>query len=233
MLVAMNARILLVEDESAIREMVAFNLADAGYQTTQAGDVEEARLRLAEALPDMILLDWMLPEISGADFLRSLRRHESWREIPVIMLTARGEERDILKAFEAGADDYVVKPFSARELLARVRAVLRRSAPQTSGEVLSAGDLQLDPASHAISVTGEKLHTGPTEFRLLQFFMAHPNRVYSRAQLIDQVWGTQAYIEERTVDVHVKRLRQTLADSGYDAWIQTVRGVGYRFSAPE
>lgn len=229
----MNARILLVEDESAIREMVAFNLADAGFQITEAGDVEQARLHLAEALPDLILLDWMLPEVSGADFLRSLRRHESWREIPVIMLTARGEERDIVKAFEAGADDYVVKPFSARELLARVRAVLRRAAPQASGEVLSAGELRLDPASHAISVAGEKLHTGPTEFRLLQFFLAHPNRVYSRTQLIDRVWGTQAYIEERTVDVHVKRLRQTLAGSGYDAWIQTVRGVGYRFGAPE
>ena len=225
----MAANILLVEDEPAIQELLAFNVTQCGYRAIQAHDAASALAHINRALPDLILLDWMLPGSSGVDFARRLRADQRTRNIPIIMLTARNDERDKIMGLESGADDYITKPFSPRELMARIRAVLRRRAPQTSDEVVSAGGLELSPAMHRVSAKGAVIDLGPTEFRLLHFFMTHTERVHSRAQLLDQVWGDHVFVEERTVDVHIRRLRQALEPSGLDALIQTVRGTGYRF----
>ena len=223
-------RILIVEDEQPIREMVMFALASAGYEAQEAADSRQAQTVIAERLPDLLLLDWMLPGISGIDFARRLKKEELTRELPIIMLTARAEEEDKVQGLESGADDYITKPFSPRELVARIRAVLRRGAPAAEGEVLRANGLALDLASHRVSSGETLLEMGPTEYRLLEFFMSHPERVYSRGQLLDRVWGGTVYVEERTVDVHIRRLRKALEPHGHDALIQTVRGAGYRFS---
>ncbi|MFZ1643247.1 MAG: phosphate regulon transcriptional regulator PhoB [Candidatus Contendobacter sp.] len=227
----MNAkRILIVEDEQPIREMVMFTLASAGYEAQEAADARQAQAVIAERMPDLVLLDWMLPGISGIDFARRLKKDELTRELPIIMLTARVEEEDKVQGLESGADDYVTKPFSPRELVARIRAVMRRGGPAAEDEVLRAGGLYLDLASHRVSAGEILLEMGPTEYRLLEFFMSHPERVYSRGQLLDRVWGSNVYVEERTVDVHIRRLRKVLEPHGHDALIQTVRGAGYRFS---
>ncbi len=227
----MNVKhILLVEDEQPIREMVAFALTGAGYHVDQAADARQAQGCIVERLPDLILLDWMLPGISGIDYARRLKKDELTRELPIIMLTARAEEEDKVQGLESGADDYVTKPFSPRELVARIRAVLRRGGPAGEDEILRANGLTLDLASHRVSAGERLLDLGPTEYRLLEFFMAHPERVYSRSQLLDRVWGSNVYVEERTVDVHIRRLRKALEPHGFDALIQTVRGSGYRFS---
>jgi len=223
-------RILIVEDEQPIREMVMFALASAGYEAQEAVDSRQAQAVIAERLPDLLLLDWMLPGVSGIDFARRLKKEELTRELPIIMLTARAEEEDKVQGLESGADDYITKPFSPRELVARIRAVLRRGGPAAEGEVLRANDLSLDLASHRVSSGETLLEMGPTEYRLLEFFMSHPERVYSRGQLLDRVWGGTVYVEERTVDVHIRRLRKALEPHGHDALIQTVRGAGYRFS---
>ena len=227
----MNAKhILIVEDEQPIREMVMFALASAGYEAHEAADARQAQTVIAERLPDLLLLDWMLPGISGIDFARRLKKDDLTRELPIIMLTARAEEEDKVQGLESGADDYITKPFSPRELVARIRAVLRRGAPTADHEILRADRLTLDLASHRVSSGDTLLEVGPTEYRLLEFFMSHPERVYSRGQLLDRVWGSNVYVEERTVDVHIRRLRKTLEPFGMDNLIQTVRGAGYRFS---
>lgn len=222
--------ILIVEDEPAIREMVVMALERGGYVMQQAGTAEEAERLLANALPSLILLDWMLPGMSGIELARRLRRDDYTRGTPIIMLTARSEEDDRIRGLEVGADDYIAKPFSTRELQARIKAVLRRSRPHDEDGVLSVDSLRVDTSSHRVSAGEQAVDMGPTEFRLLQFFMSHPERVYSRSQLLDMVWGRGAYVEERTVDVHIRRLRKALEPSGHDALIQTVRGAGYRFS---
>jgi len=222
-------KILVVEDERAIRDMLAFNLGRAGYDVRPVSDAREARAAIADAHPDLVVMDWMLPDISGLELTRQLKRDGETKEIPVIMLTARAEEDDRIAGLDGGADDYIVKPFSQRELLARIRAALRRSTV-ADGEVVSAADLKLDAASHRVSVLDAEVALGPTEYRLLEFFMHHPDRVYSRAQLLDRVWGGNVYVEERTVDVHIRRLRKALTPYGYDRLIRTVRGAGYRFS---
>jgi two-component system phosphate regulon response regulator PhoB len=222
--------ILIVEDEAPIREMVSFAIARAGFEPREAGDAHQAEVLIADRIPDLILLDWMLPGVSGIDLARRLKRSEGTRGVPIIVLTARGEEEDKVRGFEVGADDYVTKPFSPRELVARIRAVLRRASPEGEEERIEVGDLSLDTAGHRVRVGGEEVHLGPTEFRLLRFFMSHPDRVYSRGQLLDRVWGGNVYIEERTVDVHIRRLRKALEPSGHDRMLQTVRGSGYRFS---
>lgn len=223
--------ILIVDDEHAIREMIDFALTRAGYHVVGAEDASSALSAIAQTRPDLILLDWMLPDISGVDLARRLKKEELYQEIPIIMLTARVEEQDKVRGLEVGADDYVTKPFSTRELAARIKAVLRRTSPAEKDEMLCVDQLVIDPGSHRVHVSGNELHLGPTEYRLLYFLMSHPDRVYSRAQLLDQVWGQNTFIEDRTVDVHVRRLRKVLSDSGYDHLIQTVRGAGYRFSA--
>ena len=224
-------RILVVEDEAPIRQMIAFNLSRAGFEVEEAEDCSSARLRIADSRPDLMLVDWMLPDSSGLELTRTLRREEANRAMPIIMLTARAEERDKLLGLDGGADDYITKPFSARELLSRINAVLRRAAPPAD-EPLVAGELQLDPVSHRVFVGEREIRLGPTEYRLLKFLMENANRVYSRTQLLDFVWGQNVYIEERTVDVHVRRLRKVLEDFSVEHYIQTVRGAGYRFSAP-
>jgi two-component system phosphate regulon response regulator PhoB len=226
----MTANILLVEDEPAIQELLAFNVSQCGFRPIQALDVSSATAEINRALPDLILLDWMLPDTTGVEFARRLRADQRTRNIPIIMLTARTEERDKVTGLEAGADDYITKPFSPRELMARIRAVLRRRMPQMSEETVSAAGLELSPTTHRVSAKGISLELGPTEFRILHFFMTHPERVYSRGQLLDQVWGDHVFVEERTVDVHIRRLRQALEPSGLDSLVQTVRGSGYRFS---
>lgn len=229
----MPANILLVEDEPAIQELIAANLGRAGHHVLRAADAETAQRLVHEALPDLVLLDWMLPGMSGIEFARRLRAEERTRAIPIIMLTARGEEQDKVSGLETGADDYITKPFSPRELVARIKAVLRRRAPQSTEDPVSMGGLVLDPATHRVSAGEQALNLGPTEFRLLHFLMTHPERVHSRAQLLDQVWGDHVFVEERTVDVHIRRLRCSLEPSGHDALIQTVRGSGYRLSAQQ
>ena len=226
----MTANILLVEDEPAIQELLAFNVAQCGYNAIKASDAAEAMAHINRALPDLILLDWMLPGTSGIEIARRLRADARTRNIPIIMLTARGDERDKVLGLESGADDYMTKPFSPRELMARIRAVLRRRTPQMSDDLVTVGQLELSPVSHRVSAKGTTIDLGPTEFRLLHFFMTHQERVYSRAQLLDQVWGDHVFVEERTVDVHIRRLRQALETSGCDSLVQTVRGSGYRFS---
>ena len=226
----MTANILIVEDEPAIQELLAFNVTQCGFRAIQAFDVLGATKHINHALPDLILLDWMLPDTTGVEFARRLRADQRTRNIPIIMLTARNEERDKITGLESGADDYITKPFSPRELMARIRAVLRRRMPQISEETVRAAGLELSPTTHRVSANGETLELGPTEFRILHFFMTHPERVYSRTQLLDQVWGDHVFVEERTVDVHIRRLRQALEPSGLDSLVQTVRGSGYRFS---
>jgi two-component system phosphate regulon response regulator PhoB len=233
-----HKRILIVEDEPAIRDMVAFALKKAEYEPIHAGNAIEAQAAIAERIPDLILLDWMLPGTSGLELARRWRKDSLTRETPIIMLTARGEEDDRVGGLEAGVDDYVVKPFSARELLARIRAVLRRSREDDEDGSIRLGGLRIDGAAHRVfaeadGTGGEEqaIPIGPAEYRLLHFFMTHAERVYSRAQLLDHVWGGSVYVEERTVDVHIRRLRKTLEPSGLDRMIQTVRGTGYRFSA--
>ncbi|HSR64574.1 MAG TPA: phosphate regulon transcriptional regulator PhoB [Xanthomonadaceae bacterium] len=231
----MQKRILIVEDEPAIRDMVAFALRKDDYEPIPAGDGREAQAAIADRVPDLILLDWMLPGgSSGLELARRWRREALTRDIPIIMLTARGEENDRVGGLEAGVDDYVVKPFSARELLARIRAVLRRAREDDADGSVRVGALRIDGAAHRVfaEVGGseEPVTIGPTEYRLLHFFMTHAERVYTRTQLLDHVWGGSVYVEERTVDVHIRRLRKALEPSGLDAMVQTVRGAGYRFS---
>jgi two-component system phosphate regulon response regulator PhoB len=228
-----TATILIVEDEHPIRDMLRFALHASGYQTVEAADSGEARVRLAEALPDLILLDWMLPGVSGIEFARQLKREELTSAIPIILLTAKVEEEYKIQGLDGGADDYITKPFSTRELVARMRAVLRRTAPSNEDTVLQVGELRLDTAGHRVTLCGQTLSMGPTEYRLLAFFMAHPDRVYSRSQLLDRVWGRSVYVEERTVDVHIRRLRKALETHNHSGLIQTVRGAGYRFSNSE
>ena len=231
----MQKRILIVDDEPAIRDMVAFALRKGDFEPVQAGDAREAQTAIADRIPDLILLDWMLPGTSGLELARRWRREALTREVPIIMLTARGEENDRVGGLEAGVDDYVVKPFSARELLARIRAVMRRAREDEEDGSIVAGALRIDGAAHRVfaGIGGEEqpVPIGPTEYRLLHFFMTHPERVYSRTQLLDHVWGGSVYVEERTIDVHIRRLRKTLEPAGLDAMVQTVRGAGYRFSA--
>jgi two-component system phosphate regulon response regulator PhoB len=227
----MSAKILIVEDEPAIQELLAFNVTQAGFRALRAEDAESAWLQIRQDLPDLILLDWMLPNTSGPLLARQFRSEARTSNIPIIMLTARGEEHDKILGLESGADDYITKPFSPRELMARIRAMLRRHAPQMPDESITIGGLELSPISHRVRANGINIELGPTEFRLLCFFMNHAERVYSRSQLLSQVWGTHAFIEERTVDVHIRRLRKALEAAGRDHLIQTVRGSGYRFSA--
>src|SRR6202451_4111823 len=242
-------RILIVEDEKAIRDMVAFGLRRAGYEVREAEDCREARARIVDVRPDLMLVDWMLPDMSGLELTRSLKRAKDTEEIPVIMLTARAEEQDKAGGLEGGADDYITKPFSPRELLARIQAVLRRAAPAGGGgtregggpharqprapgaaAIVEADGLKLDDSSHRVSAGDREIALGPTEYRLLHFFMTHPERVFSRGQLLDRVWGGNTYVEERTVDVHIRRLRKALEPFTLEGLVQTVRGAGYRFS---
>jgi two-component system phosphate regulon response regulator PhoB len=225
--------ILIVDDDPAIREMLVLALCNAGFDTQEAADAAEARRTIDTAPPDLILLDWMLPGQSGYEFARALFMDTSHPAIPVIMLTARGQVEDKVAALEAGADDYVSKPFSVSELLARIQAVLRRSARDTQDEVHGFGELQLDPGSHRVRISGIALDLAPMEYQLLLFFLKNQERVYSRKELIKLVWGSGTFVEARTVDVHIRRLRMALEPSGYDRLIQTVRGSGYRFSAQE
>lgn len=222
-------KILVVEDEQAIREMIVFHLSRAGFETLEAADCRNARRLLADEQPDLALIDWMLPDISGLELTRMLKRDKEYEDLSIIMLTARAEERDKVSGLEGGADDYVTKPFSPRELIARIHAVLRRSSGRND-ESVTAGVLELDNAGHRVLSAGGEIKLGPTEYRLLQFLMTHPDRVYSRTQLLDRVWGANVYVEERTVDVHVRRLRKALSEHRADDYIQTVRGAGYRFS---
>ena len=226
-----DVRILVVEDEAAITTLIRFTLEHAGCAVCTAGSVAEAKPLLAERLPDVVLLDWMLPDVSGVDFARQLRQDSRTRELPIILLTARGEERDKEQGLNWGADDYITKPFSPRELVARIHALLRRRAPQKTQTQIQIGHLLLDPAEQRVSAHDQALACGPTEFKLLHFFMTHPERIYSRSQLLDAVWGDHVFVEERTVDVHIRRLRLSLEPGGCADWVQTVRGMGYRFSA--
>ena len=226
----MAATILVVEDEPAIQTLIAINLRRAGHEVVTALDAETAQRMVNEALPDLILLDWMLPGVSGLELARRLRADVRSRQVPIIMLTARGEERDKVQGLETGADDYITKPFSPRELLARIQAVLRRRAPEATEDAVEMGGLRIDPAKHRVSADGRPVTLGPTEFRLLHFLATHPERVHTRSQLLDQVWGDHVFVEERTVDVHIRRLRGALEATGLDRMIQTVRGSGYRLS---
>lgn len=226
----MSSTILVVEDEPAIQELVAVNLSFAGHKVLRAYDAAQAETLIRAELPDLIILDWMLPGTSGLAMARKLRADERTRHVPVIMLTAKGAEQDKVDGLEAGADDYVTKPFSPKELMARIKAVLRRRAPQLTDDLIAVEGLTLDPVAHRLSGGGRTLPIGPTEFRLLHFFMTHPERVFSRGQLLDQVWGDHVFVEERTVDVHIRRLRKALAPSGHDTLVETVRGSGYRFT---
>lgn len=222
-------QILIVEDERPIREMIAFGLRRGGFEVREAADVSAARASIADERPDLVLVDWMLPDMSGLELTRALKRDKETQDVPIIMLTARAEEQDKIMGLDGGADDYVTKPFSPRELLARINAVLRRFG--TAGEErIEAEGLVLDSAGHRVTVGERTVQLGPTEYRLLSFFMTHAERVYSRAQLLDRVWGGNVYVEERTVDVHIRRLRKALEAFDYDRFIQTVRGSGYRFS---
>ncbi len=226
----MKANVLIVEDESPILELLALNISQAGYNPLRAISAEHAEKLINEALPDIILLDWMLPDMSGIDFAKKLRSNTLTKTIPIIMLTARSDELDKVKGLEVGADDYITKPFSPRELNARIKAVLRRKAPELTEDLLKINGLELNPVSHRVSGNNKPLEMGPTEFRLLHFFMSNPERVYSRSQLLDKVWGSQIFIEDRTVDVHIRRLRNILTQSQHEGLIQTVRGSGYRLS---
>lgn len=225
-----NETILIVDDEDAIRDMISMSLQLNGYQCLHASTALEAHALVVEHRPDLILLDWMMPGISGLELARRLRRDNTAKNIPIIMLTAKGEEDNKIEGLDSGADDYITKPFSTKELTARIKALLRRSS---SGEEASLeyNGLAIDPVAHRVTAKGEALKLGPTEYRMLEFFMAHPERAYSREQLLDGVWGSTVYIDDRTVDVHIRRLRKALSEFGFDKYIQTVRGTGYRFSA--
>jgi len=225
----MSASVLVVEDEPQIQELVAVNLEHFGHRVRRASTAEEAEAAIRSALPDVVVLDWMLPGESGLALARRLRADARTRDLPILMLTARAMEQDKISGLEAGADDYLTKPFSPKELAARIKAVLRRRAPQLSGDMVEVEGLRLDPASHRVTAGDQRLALSPAEFKLLHFLLTHPGRVYSRAQLLDQVWGDHVYIEERTVDVHVKRLRESLA--GAASMVETVRGAGYRLTA--
>jgi two-component system phosphate regulon response regulator PhoB len=227
----MSATVLVVEDEPQIQELIAVNLEHLGHRVQRAASAEEAETAIRAALPDVLILDWMLPGESGLSFARRLRTDERTRDLPILMLTARAMEQDKISGLEAGADDYLTKPFSPRELAARIKAVLRRRAPQLSGDVVEVEGLRLDPASHRVTAGEHRLTLSPAEFRLLHFLLTHPGRIYSRMQLLDQVWGDHVYIEERTVDVHIRRLRKALEPSGHDRLIDTVRGAGYGLRA--
>lgn len=227
----MSKRILVVEDEAPIRDMVKFVLEQSDFEVIEAEDFDVALEKVKEPYPDLILLDWMMPGGSGVQLAKKLKQHEHTRDIPVIMLTARGEEEDKVRGLESGADDYVTKPFSPKELVARIKAVMRRSSPTSGDELINVNGLMLDPVSHRVSSNDNHLKLGPTEFKLLHFFMTHLDRVYSREQLLDHVWGTNVYVEDRTVDVHIRRLRKAISGNGHENMIQTVRGAGYRFSA--
>jgi two-component system phosphate regulon response regulator PhoB len=222
--------ILVVEDEAAIRELLIVILQQAAFTVKAVSSAEKAQLSLADDLPDLIILDWMLPGISGVEWTRRLKKDDSCKEIPIILLTARGEEEDRVAGLEMGVDDYLAKPFSPKELIARIKAVLRRSGKLNESALISVGDVVLDTEQHRLSIADKSLEVSPTEFRLMQFFMTHPDKVYSRTQLLDQVWGRSVYIEERTVDVHIRRLRKILIEHGRENLVQTVRGFGYRFS---
>ena len=224
-------QILVVEDERPIREMIAFGLRRAGFEVREAADARSGRAEVANKLPDLLLVDWMLPDTSGLEFTRALKRDRETRELPIIMLTARAEEGDKVAGREGGADDYITKPFSPRELLARINAVLRRALPAEGSERIDVEGLVLDQSSQRVSSGERTVALGPTEYRMLAFFMTHPERVYTREQLLDRVWGGNVYVEERTIDVHIRRLRKALEEYGYDRLIQTVRGSGYRFSS--
>jgi two-component system, OmpR family, phosphate regulon response regulator PhoB len=224
------ATILIVEDEPDIQELIAYNVERAGHEVVRADNAEQALERIRDALPHLVLIDWMLPGMSGVDLARSLRANKRTETIPLIMVTARGAEQDKLTGLDVGADDYMTKPFSPAELNARIKAVLRRRAPQVTDDAVEAEGLRLDPVSHRVLANGKPLALGPTEFRLLHFFMTHHERVYSRAQLLDNVWGDYVFVEERTVDVHIRRLRKALEPTGHHRLIQTVRSAGYRFS---
>ena len=221
--------ILIVEDEQPIREMIAFHLSRAGFETLEAYDCREAMRLIADGQPSLALIDWMLPDMSGLELTRMLKRDKDNEDLAIIMLTARALERDKVSGLEGGADDYITKPFSPRELVARIQAVLRR-AGNSSDNLVGAGVLEIDTAGHRVRANGAEIKLGPTEYRLLHFLMTHPDRVYGRSQLLDRVWGANVYVEERTVDVHVRRLRKALTHAGADNYIQTVRGAGYRFS---
>ncbi|MRI33224.1 phosphate regulon transcriptional regulatory protein PhoB [Endozoicomonas sp. OPT23] len=222
-------KILIVDDEAPIREMVTVALEMAGYDCMEAADAREAHSLIVDHKPDLILLDWMMPDISGIELARRLKRSELTSEIPIVMLTAKGEEDHKIQGLETGADDYITKPFSPRELAARLKAVLRRTGGFDSQGPIVIQGLELDPISHRVSIDGDPADIGPTEYRLLQFFLTHQERAYTRGQLLDQVWGGNVYVEERTVDVHIRRLRKALGGS-YEGYVQTVRGTGYRFS---
>lgn len=225
-----NINILVVEDEEAIREMLVMALEQAGLFVKAVPSAELAQQALAENMVDLILLDWMLPGISGIELARRLKNDAGYKDLPIIVLTARGEEEDKIRGLEIGADDYVTKPFSPKELIARIKAVMRRSGKLSESGLLTVGDLTLDAEQHRLTIAGQTLEVSPTEFRLMQFFMTNPDKVYSRTHLLDQVWGRSVYIEERTVDVHIRRLRKILAEYGREELIQTERGFGYRFS---
>jgi len=224
------SRVLVVEDESAIAELISINLRHAGYEVTIAGTADQAQFEVDRVLPDLVVLDWMLPGLTGLALAKRWRSQARTRELPVIMLTARAEEADKIAGLDAGADDYLIKPFSTNELLARIRAVLRRKAPEALDALVDVGGLKLDPATRRVTRDEREVRVGPTEFRLLHFFMTHPERVHSRAQLLDRVWGDHVFIEERTVDVHVKRLREALEPVQCARMIETVRGAGYRLT---
>ena len=226
----MAATILVVEDEPAIQELISYGLRQAGHVTFCAGDAEEAMTIVNDVLPDLVLLDWMLPGMSGIEFAKLLRRVARTKNIPIIMLTARAEESDKVSGLEIGADDYITKPFSPRELIARIKAVLRRRLPEAADEIVEISGLRLDPITHRVTVNNKEVILGPTEFRLLYFLMSHPERVHSRSQLLDGVWGDHVFVEDRTVDVHIRRLRKILEVGGKDGLVQTVRGSGYRLS---
>jgi two-component system phosphate regulon response regulator PhoB len=228
----MAGTILIVEDEPAIAELITLTLRRSGHQTVHAESVERAITLVDQAMPDLALIDWMLPGASGVELVKKLRGDKRTKTIPIIMLTAKSEEGDKLMGLETGADDYVTKPFSPKELIARIKAVLRRRAPQLTEDIVETNGLRLDPATHRITVNDTPIQMGPSEFKLLHFFMTHTERVHTRSQLLDHVWGDHVFVEERTVDVHIRRLRQALEASGHDAYIQTVRGTGYRFSKP-
>lgn len=228
-----NLNVLVVEDEDAIREMLIMVLEQADLQVTAVASAEQALESLAEHRVDLVVLDWMLPGISGVELARRLKREQGYKDLSIILLTARGEEEDKIRGLEIGADDYMTKPFSPKELIARIKAVMRRSGKLTETGQLSIGDLTLDAEQHRLMIAGKTLDVSPTEFRLMQFFMSNPDKVYSRTHLLDQVWGRSVYIEERTVDVHIRRLRKLLAEFGREELIQTVRGFGYRFSTAD
>lgn len=226
-----DPHILIVEDEAPIRDMLRFALERNDFKVMEAGDVQSARLSIADHRPDLVILDWMLPGVSGIEFARELKKDESLRDMPIIMVTARSDDEDKVRGLNLGCDDYLTKPFSSSELVARIRAVLRRAHPGGEDQRIEIDGLVVDDTSHRVSVRGETLKLGPTEYRLLHFFVSNPERVYSREQVLDRVWGRGVYVEERTVDVHIRRLRKALSPHGFSDYIQTVRGTGYRFSS--